>query len=126
MKIAVLADIHANFPALCAAVRNAENRRTHRFIVAGDLIGRGPNPVEVIRFLKERSYPAITGNMERRLLLLMERKKTKKAASPKAHFALFLLRRGFQVYSWSMPEQLVPRLMGILVAPMPPLSLKGG
>lgn len=128
MKLAVFSDIHANFPALCAVVRNAENRGTQRFIVAGDLIGRGPNPVEVIRFLKERGYPAIMGNMERRLLLLRERKKTKKAASPKAHFAWTAQRLGNAEWEYlaSLPTDLLLKIEGfsMLIVHGSPISDK--
>jgi putative phosphoesterase len=128
MKVAVLSDIHANFPALCAAVGNAENRGTQRFLVAGDLIGRGPNPVEVIRFLNERSYPAITGNMERKLLPFKKRKKSKKAALSKSHFAWTAQRMGKAEWEYlaSLPTDLMLDIEGftLLVVHGSPLSDK--
>jgi diadenosine tetraphosphatase ApaH/serine/threonine PP2A family protein phosphatase len=37
-------------------------------VIAGDLVGRGPNPVEVLRLIRGRGFPVIRGNVERKLL----------------------------------------------------------
>ena len=54
MKVAFLSDIHANFPALCAALKRIDRLKVDTIVVAGDIIGRGPHPVEVIRLLRKR------------------------------------------------------------------------
>ena len=48
VKIAVLSDIHANMHALEAVVEDAEERGVDIFLNAGDSIGFGPYPNEVI------------------------------------------------------------------------------
>jgi len=50
MKIAVLADIHGNLPALNAVLAEIEDEVVNQILVAGDILG-GPYPVEVIRIL---------------------------------------------------------------------------
>jgi putative phosphoesterase len=128
MKLAVFSDIHANFPAFSAALRSAEKGGAEQFVVAGDLIGRGPHPVEVVRLLKELDYPAIRGNMERRLLLLREQKKRKKADQYKAHFKWTAqrLRKAEWEYLESLPAELKLNIEGheILMVHGSPLSDK--
>ena len=67
-RVALLSDIHANFTALVAALASAERRGCERVVVAGDVVGGGPHPVEVIRLLARRRIPAITGNLDRKVL----------------------------------------------------------
>lgn len=127
MKLAVLSDIHANFTALCAALRSAEKKGADRFVCAGDLIGRGPHPVEVIRFLRERDFPAILGNMESRLLHLRGKSK-KTRARFKAHFnwTSQQLTDAEWDYLASLPGELVLKIQGyeVLVVHGSPVSAK--
>lgn len=67
-RVAFLSDIHANFTALAAALSSAERRGCERFVVAGDVVGGGPHPVEVIRLLTRRRIPALAGNLDRKVL----------------------------------------------------------
>ena len=46
MKLAILADIHANLPALEAVLADVQQYGVDGIIVAGDLIGGGPQPVQ--------------------------------------------------------------------------------
>lgn len=68
MKIAVLADIHANLVALQAVVADIEAWAPDEVIVAGDLINRGPDAVAcldlVLRLRRERGWRVIRGNHE--------------------------------------------------------------
>ncbi len=68
MKVAFLSDIHANFPALWSAIEDARGRGARSIVVAGDIVGGGPHPVEVVRFLMERRVAAIRGNVDRRTI----------------------------------------------------------
>jgi len=43
MKLAILADIHANLPALEAVLADVQQYDVDGIIVAGDLIGGGPH-----------------------------------------------------------------------------------
>ncbi|HDP80594.1 MAG TPA: metallophosphoesterase [Spirochaetes bacterium] len=78
MKIAFISDIHANFPALCAAIAEAEKMGADEIIAAGDMIGGGPHPVEVVRALSGRSCRAVAGNIERKVLAMAGHSKMKK------------------------------------------------
>jgi predicted phosphodiesterase len=54
MKIAVISDIHANYPALLAVSDHIESWKPDLVIVAGDIVNRGPKPLECIEFVLHR------------------------------------------------------------------------
>jgi putative phosphoesterase len=53
MKLALLADIHANFQALQAVAADIEIWRPDLVVVAGDLVNRGPRPLECLNLVRE-------------------------------------------------------------------------
>ena len=68
MRIALLADVHANLPALEAVLKDVDNLGADAIWVAGDLVGYNPWPNEVVHLLKERKVRAIRGNHDRAAL----------------------------------------------------------
>lgn len=64
VKIAVLADVHANLQALEKVFQDAEKRGAQVFLNAGDSIGFGPCPNEVIELLCEKNVLSILGNYD--------------------------------------------------------------
>jgi putative phosphoesterase len=68
MKIAVLADIHGNFPALEAVTDHIERWKPDLVLVAGDIVNRGPRSQDCFWFLqgKQRDFgwEIIRGNHE--------------------------------------------------------------
>jgi putative phosphoesterase len=54
MKLAVLADIHANFPALEAVHAHLEAWGPDQVIVAGDTVNRGPKPGACLEFVRAK------------------------------------------------------------------------
>jgi putative phosphoesterase len=68
MRIAVVSDIHANLPALEAALADARRRHAEEVIVAGDVVGDGRQPAEVVALLRGRAFPAIRGNVDRKVV----------------------------------------------------------
>lgn len=64
MRLAVLADIHGNLPALEAVTRSLEDWRPDYVVLAGDLINGAPFSVEVAEFVMERDWLVIRGNHE--------------------------------------------------------------
>lgn len=56
MKIAILADIHSNAPALKAVLADSEKLKAERYVFLGDLVGYGPHPCECLEwFVKEQA-----------------------------------------------------------------------
>jgi predicted phosphodiesterase len=62
-RYGLLADVHANLPALEAAL--AELHDADVLLCAGDLVGYGPHPDEVVALLHERGVRCIQGNHDR-------------------------------------------------------------
>ena len=62
--VAVITDIHANLPALQAALARIEELEIDRIYCGGDLVGYGPHPNEVCRMIEARGMPTIFGNYD--------------------------------------------------------------
>jgi len=89
VRAAFLSDIHANLPALAAALSRARRAGARTVVVAGDLVGGGPHPVEVLRLLAESGASCVRGNMDRKVLAAAEAgaKRPKKKGGTKADAA---------------------------------------
>jgi len=72
MKIAVLADIHSNLPALETVAADLAAWQPDQVIVAGDVVNRGPRPLACLRFVRSRQREAgwqvLLGNHEEYVL----------------------------------------------------------
>ncbi len=68
MKLAVLADIHSNWQALQAVAEHIERWQPNRVVVAGDVVNRGPRPVECLEFILQKQrddgWRLVLGNHE--------------------------------------------------------------
>ncbi len=60
----MITDIHANLPALRAALERIEELGIERVYCGGDLVGYGPHPNEVCALIQERPIPTIYGNYD--------------------------------------------------------------
>ena len=63
-RAAVITDIHANLPALHAALARIDELAIARIYCGGDLVGYGPHPNEVCALIRERGIPTIYGNYD--------------------------------------------------------------
>jgi putative phosphoesterase len=64
MRVAILTDIHANLPALEAALERIDALGIDDVYCGGDLVGYGPSPNDVCRLIEERGIPTIYGNYD--------------------------------------------------------------
>jgi putative phosphoesterase len=62
--VAVITDIHANLPALQAALARIEELGIESVFCGGDRVGYGPHPNEVCTLIAERDIPTIYGNYD--------------------------------------------------------------
>ena len=62
MKLAILADIHGNLPALEAVLADVAAQAVDRILVNGDMVNRGPLGGEVMRSLVEEDVAFTLGN----------------------------------------------------------------
>lgn len=64
MKLALIADIHGNLPALEATLADIGKRSVDQIICLGDLIGKGPSSREVMRLCREHCGVVLQGNWD--------------------------------------------------------------
>lgn len=64
MRIAFIADIHANYPALKSVLNHLETQKVDMLFCLGDVVGYGPYPNECIEILKKLHIPTIMGNYD--------------------------------------------------------------
>ena len=63
MRMAVLADIHGNLPALEAVLNDCQRSEPiEAYLVAGDLLSRAPFPLEVMTVLQSLRAQMVMGN----------------------------------------------------------------
>ena len=79
MKILVLGDIHANYPALLAVKNHVRHIRFDKIINTGDLTVYSPFPNETIQWFRQHDASiSILGNTDKRILRILQGKKLKK------------------------------------------------
>lgn len=68
MKLAVLSDIHGNYPALLSVIADVEAWRPDVVVVAGDIVNRGPRSADCLRLTLDKARAAgwltVIGNHE--------------------------------------------------------------
>ncbi|HEX6509239.1 MAG TPA: metallophosphoesterase family protein [Chloroflexota bacterium] len=66
MRFAVISDVNGNLTALRAvlAAIDGQDAAVDRIVCAGDIVGRGPSPNEVIDLLRERDIEVVLGNYD--------------------------------------------------------------
>lgn len=64
-RLAIVSDVHANLVALRAVLADVDAHGADGLVVAGDAIGFGPNPCEVVDLLRGRGARMIRGNHEK-------------------------------------------------------------
>jgi len=69
-KIAILADIHGNLPALEAVLAKIDAEGIERIVCLGDVATLGPQPREVIARVRALGCPVVMGNTDAILLAL--------------------------------------------------------
>lgn len=62
MRLAVLADLHANLEAAQAAFAEADRRGADALLCLGDVVGYGPDPEAVLDLVAERCETTVQGN----------------------------------------------------------------
>lgn len=64
MRLAVFSDVHGNLPALKAVLSDMTSTRPDWVVCAGDLVGYGAFPNEVIELIREDRILTVTGNYD--------------------------------------------------------------
>jgi putative phosphoesterase len=71
-KIALLGDVHGNLKAFEAVLADARSKGATIFLNAGDLIGYGPFPEEVVRLARSNELVSVIGNYDLKALSVGE------------------------------------------------------
>lgn len=104
VKIAVLSDIHANLQALQCVIRDAEKHHVDVFLNAGDSVGFGGNPNEVVELMYEKDVISILGNYD--LEVIEGKSKAKGDKKLALDFARNELAKSCEDYLYSLPREL--------------------
>ncbi|MGA2682273.1 MAG: YfcE family phosphodiesterase [Candidatus Bathyarchaeia archaeon] len=111
VKVAVLSDVHANLQALEAVIRDAEDRGADVFLNAGDAIGFGAFPNEVVELLSEKNVVSVLGNYD---LEVIEGKADVRGEKKVAYkFTQKELAKTCQSYLCSLPRELRLQIAGV-------------
>jgi predicted phosphodiesterase len=62
MRYGLLADVHGNLAALQAVLQQLAGASVDRYVVAGDLVGYGPNPNECVEAISALDPVCVSGN----------------------------------------------------------------
>ena len=65
---AVVSDLHANLAAVQAVLADIEAEGVEEIICLGDVVGYGPQPVEVLTLMKDRANVTLMGNHDEALM----------------------------------------------------------
>ena len=99
MRIAILADIHANLPAFEAVLRHAEDGgRLDALWCLGDTVGYGPHPNECIALLRRYEQRVVAGNHDLAACGRMETEEFNEAAAEAARWTDGQLTDGSRSY----------------------------
>jgi protein phosphatase len=74
-RIAIIADIHGNIPALQAVFRDIQSREITRIFCLGDLIGKGPSSDLAVDLVRGTCEKVITGNWDEHITRVSDQEK---------------------------------------------------
>lgn len=117
VRLALISDIHANLPALEAVLAAVRRAGVDTVVVAGDVVGSGPHPAEVVEILAETGSEGVRGNVDRKVLALAEH--------PKRLGDLIAEGKRRANYAWTA-QQLPPAARQWLAALPPQLRFRFG
>jgi predicted phosphodiesterase len=64
VRVALIADVHANLPALQAVLAHVDTRRADVVYHLGDLVGYAPWPNETVALIEQRRIVGVSGNYD--------------------------------------------------------------
>lgn len=123
-RLAVLADIHGNLPALEAVIADVAGETLDQVIVAGDLINGGPFSREVLETVFDQGWVAIRGNHE--MYLLEHEHPVSDAGARRRLFCSVALLQEQLGEAWRARIAVMPDELTLRFADAPPLRVLHG
>jgi len=109
-KIAIIADEHGNIHALNAVIEDAKKHDAMLFLHAGDFVGYGAYPSDVIEQLKSENVLNIIGNYDRDVLRTISKGKGKRKNNDPKTISLNFTRKHLSkkdiMFLKSLPQKL--------------------
>lgn len=119
MKILLISDIHANYPALQAVATYAPPADFDLICNCGDTTVYAPFPNETIQWLKRHNVISILGNTDRKILRLVKGKQLKKPKKPDKRimysWTFDVLRKSSIRYLESLHKKKVYQVNGVKI-----------
>lgn len=121
MKVAVLSDIHGNFQALQGVMNDINNNNCEKVLCLGDLAMAGPQPDEVIDFVrKQTNWIIIQGNTDKMIAEFSQSdvdnmKKTFPVMANALEDDIKILSQDKKDYLKSLPPQIELNIEGVKV-----------
>lgn len=109
MKLALIADIHANAPALSAVLTHARRQRADLVVALGDLVGTSAMPLETLALMRDHGIASVAGNHD----LMAIGRLSLELAGPRARAVIDWTRSILGEDDWrhlaELPLELAPR-----------------
>jgi putative phosphoesterase len=112
-KIALISDVHGNLDALKAVVTDAEKSGLGIFLNAGDALGFGIYPSQVVQALRSPAFLSVLGNVDLEILEALRFGKPREGDSEK--FPIKELSPSDVAYLQSLPRELRFEIAGTRV-----------
>lgn len=106
MRIAFIADVHANLPALEAVIADAREHGATHLLCLGDIVGYGPQPVETLKRIREVASGVILGNHDAAAAELLDLTIFNHFAKETAERAILALDDEAKAYLRGLPNML--------------------
>jgi putative phosphoesterase len=111
MIIALISDMHGNFPALKAILKDANRAKVKHIWCLGDLVGYIPFPNECIDLIQKDVSECVVGNYDRKVIRFKQKRKEWKTSKKPAKFDAFEwnhqhLNSQNRQYLRSLPEKI--------------------
>ncbi len=71
-RIALISDIHGNYPAWQAVLDDIDSRGIKRIFCLGDLVGKGPDSIRITDSVRQRCEVVLRGNWEELIVRMSE------------------------------------------------------
>ena len=111
-RVALVSDVHANLPALEAVLGHARDKDVEAIWNAGDTVGYGAFPNEVLELLRREHAKSILGNYDGKVLRFPTRERKWRKKKPAQKFLAFqwahhALAEENLAYLGTLPDQIV-------------------